>query len=119
MCYAILDILYVVYEVTIKLLFYYGNRKDNNMKLKRTVAIILVGVMISCFLCSCNKQILDTTYRYNRAIIYLQDGTVVDGKVESWKDFEDGDQIQVKIDGVTYLVHSSNITLIYDYSLNK
>lgn len=44
---------------------------------------------------------------------------MVDGKVESWKDFEDGDQIQVKIDGVTYLVHSSNITLIYDYSLNK
>ena len=93
-----------MYKVTIKLLFYYGNRKDNNMKLKRTVAIILVSVMISCFLCGCNKQILDTTYRYDRAIIQLQDGTVTD--------FEDGDQIQVKINGVTYLVHSSNITLI-------
>lgn len=34
------------------------------------------------------------------------------GKIESWKDYDDGDQIQVKIDGTTYLVHSVNIVLI-------
>ena len=33
------------------------------------------------------------------------------GAVQSWTDYEDGDQIQVKIDGITYLVHSSNIAL--------
>ncbi len=32
--------------------------------------------------------------------------------VSSWKDYEDGDQIQVVIDGTTYLVHSSNIVLM-------
>lgn len=37
---------------------------------------------------------------------------VVSGKIESWKDYDDGDQIQVKIDGTTYLVHSANIALI-------
>ena len=37
---------------------------------------------------------------------------IVEGKVASWTDFEDGDQIQVKIDGKTYLVHSANIVLI-------
>ena len=60
------------------------------------------------------KDPIDTVYKYDRAIIYLPDGTVVDGKVQSWTDFEDGDQIQVKIDGVTYLVHSSDIALIAD-----
>lgn len=86
--------------------------------MKRTVAIILVlALAIGCVfaLSGCgNKQIFDTTYTFNRAIISLPDGTVVEGKVERWTDFEDGDQIQVKIDGTTYLVHSSNICLIAD-----
>lgn len=59
-----------------------------------------------------NKQVFDTTYSFERAILSLPDGTVVEGKVTSWNDYEDGDQIQVKIDGKTYLVHSSNIVLI-------
>ena len=49
-----------------------------------------------------------------RAMIRLPDGSVVDGAVESWRDFEDGDQLQIKIDGVTYLVHSTNVALIND-----
>ena len=57
---------------------------------------------------------IDTTYKFDRAIIELRNGTIVEGKVQSWTDFEDSDQIQVKIDGVTYLVHSSNIDLITD-----
>lgn len=61
---------------------------------------------------SCNKQVFDTTFAYDQAIVSLPDGTVVSGKVQSWRDYEDGDQIQVKIDGKTYLVHSSNIALI-------
>ncbi len=59
-----------------------------------------------------NRQIFDTTYRFEKAILSLPDGTVVSGKVDSWRDYEDGDQIQVKINGTTYLVHSSNIVLI-------
>lgn len=78
---------------------------------KRIIFVMLVAVLVSSFT-ACNKQIIDTTYKYDRAIIYLPDGTVVDGKVQSWTDFEDGDQIQVKVDGKTYLVHSSNVVLI-------
>lgn len=55
---------------------------------------------------------IDFTQSYERAIIYLPNGEVIEGKVSSWTDYEDGDQIQVKIDGKTYLVHSSNIVLI-------
>lgn len=59
-----------------------------------------------------NRQIYDLTYKFDRAIINLGNGEVIEGVVQSWTDFADGDQIQVKIDGVTYLVHASNITLI-------
>ena len=59
-------------------------------------------------------RFLDTTYTYDRAIISLPNGEVVDGKIQSWRDYEDGDQIQVTVDGKTYLVHSTNIALIND-----
>ena len=78
---------------------------------KRIIFVMLVTALVLSFT-ACNKQIVDTVYKYDRAIIYLPDGTVVDGKVQSWTDFEDGDQIQVKVDGKTYLVHSSNVVLI-------
>ena len=51
------------------------------------------------------------TYTFDRAIIELPNGEIIDGKITSWRDF-DGDQIQVKIDGKTYLVHSSDIVMI-------
>ena len=74
-------------------------------------AVLLIGAMV---LAGCNKQLVDMTYSYEYAIIALPNGEVVEGKVSSWTDFEDGDQLQVKIDGKTYLVHSSNIVLISD-----
>ena len=76
------------------------------------LALVLVAGLV--LLAGCNKQMVDLTYSYIRAILSLPNGEVVEGKVSSWTDFEDGDQIQVKIDGKTYLVHSSNIVLISD-----
>ncbi|MDY4582015.1 MAG: hypothetical protein SPD81_04085 [Candidatus Faecousia sp.] len=79
-----------------------------------TVILLLALVTGVILLAGCNKQMVDLTYSYNRAILYLPNGEIVEGKVSSWTDFEDGDQIQVKINGTTYLVHSSNIVLISD-----
>ena len=76
------------------------------------LALVLVAGLV--LLAGCNKQMVDLTYSYNRAILSLPNGEVVEGKVSSWTDFEYGDQIQVKIEGKTYLVHSSNIVLISD-----
>lgn len=81
------------------------------MKKKLLVGMVTLGLVVGT-ITGCNKQIFDTTYSYERAIIYLPNGEVVDGKVQSWTDYEDGDQIQVKINGKQYLVHSSNIVLI-------
>ena len=77
------------------------------------IAVLMLTVSALIF-AGCNKQMVDLTYSYEYAIIGLPNGEVVEGKVSSWTDFEDGDQIQVKIDGKTYLVHSSNVVLISD-----
>ena len=85
------------------------------MKKRLIVLMSVVAVMVSSTLVVSafgNKQLFDTTYTFNKAIISLPNGEIVEGKVDSWKDYEDGDQIQVRIKGVTYLVHSSNIALI-------
>jgi ribosomal protein S1 len=82
--------------------------------MKKKIATLLAAVMMLICLSGCNRQVFDTTYKYDRAIISLPNGEVIDGKVQSWRDYENSDQIQVKIDGVTYLVHSSNIVLIAD-----
>ena len=87
---------------------------------KKIVARILCGflafalVVLLCAVCAgCgNKQLLDTTYTFDYAIIQLPNGEVVEGKITSWTDYEDGDQIQVKIDGKVYLVHAEDIVLI-------
>lgn len=83
--------------------------------MKKIIAVLLVVILaltLVLFSVGCNKQMVDLTYSYERAIIYLPNGEIVDGRVTSWTDFEDGDQIQVRIEGKTYLVHSSNIVLI-------
>lgn len=78
----------------------------------KKIFVVIASITMILSMTGCNRQIIDTTFSYNRAIVHLPDGTVIDGKVQSWKDYEDGDQIQVKIDGVTYLVDCMNIVLI-------
>ena len=81
----------------------------------KKIGAFLLAVALCVSLAACGyRQLLDTTYTYDRAIISLPNGEVVDGKIQSWRDYEDGDQIQVVVDGKTYLVHSSNIVLIND-----
>ena len=84
--------------------------------MKKVIALLMavIAVLAGCLLSGCNKQMVDLTYSYEYAIIGLPNGETVEGKVSSWTDFEDGDQIQVRIDGKTYLVHSSNVVLISD-----
>lgn len=80
--------------------------------MKKKLTILLAGLGCVLMLGGCNQQIIDVTFSFEQAIIELPNGEIIEGKVESWKDYEDGDQIQVKIGGKTYLVHSSDIVLI-------
>ena len=76
---------------------------------------VCVAALSVLLLAGCNKSVMDLTYKFDRAMIRLQDGSCIEVEVSSWLDYEDGDQIQITSkDGVTYLVHSSNCTLISD-----
>lgn len=80
--------------------------------MKRLIVMLLALMTVVALLVGCgNKDVFDTVYTFDEAIIRLPDGTVISGEVQSWKDYE-GDQLQIKIDGVTYLVHSSQVVLI-------
>lgn len=79
--------------------------------MKRFIAIaMLLTAAVTLSACG-NYGVLDTTYKFNRAIISLPNGEVVEGKVDWWVDYED-DTVQVVIDGTTYLTHYSNVVLI-------
>lgn len=77
--------------------------------------IALVAMLIVCalLLASCgNKDYFDTVRTFHEAMIAMPDGTIVHGAVQNWRDYDASDQIQVKIDGVTYLVHSEDVVLM-------
>jgi len=80
---------------------------------KKLIAISTAALMLLSLTACGNKQMFDTKYTFDRAIICLPNGEVVDGEVESWTDYE-GEQLQIKIDGVTYLTSSYNAVLIAD-----
>ena len=82
--------------------------------MKKVFAFLLAATLAVSLAACGNRQMIDMTYTYDRAVISLPNVEVVDGKIQSWRDYEDGDQIQVTVDGKTYLVHSANIALIND-----
>ncbi len=82
-------------------------------RMNKQFVVCLVVIIIAVICAGCNRQIVDLTYNYNRAVIYSPTGILVEGKVDSWKDY-DGEQIQVKINGKTYLTQACNVVLIHD-----
>lgn len=85
---------------------------------KNVLAAIIIVIVILLIIFSCielfigNRQILDTAMHFDHVIVKLADGKIIEGTVDSWKDFENSDQIQVTINGITYLTHCTNVTLI-------
>ena len=78
--------------------------------MKKILTVCVSALTVIMLMTGCNKQVVDLTYSYSWAQLKMPDGTIAEGKLNSWDDYE-GDQLQVKIDGVTYLVHSSNIVM--------
>lgn len=79
--------------------------------MKRLKLIFPIAFLVAT-LTACNYQVLDTTYDYNYAYILLPNGECVEGKVDSWLDYTDGDQLQIVIDGVTYLTDTTRAVLV-------
>lgn len=81
------------------------------MKKKLIATVLALGMVISMSGCG-NRQMIGLTYNYKYAVISLPNGDIVEGAVESWRDYDDGDQLQVTVDGVTYLLHAANVALM-------
>ena len=80
---------------------------------KVLITILLIVVMLFCsvILVGCNAQLIDTNYKFNYVHLYETDKCY---KVKSWRDFEDGDQLQITLeDGTVMLVHSTDCALLY------
>ena len=59
-----------------------------------------------------NRKIgIDTTQTFRWAIIQMGNGELIEGPVDSWRDFDESDAVQITIKGVTYLTHYANAIL--------
>lgn len=91
--------------------------------MKRVISLVLTIILAATILITCagcsnagfNRQLIDLNYRYNYAIISLMNGELIEGPIQSWRDYDDSDMIQVTFtDGNIYYSHGSNILLVYD-----
>lgn len=76
-------------------------------------SMLMIGVFVGAVAFQTfngNRTLIDTKFYYDYAIVQLADGSVIEGKVDNWCDYE-GEQIQVTINGETWLVHSANLSL--------
>lgn len=79
------------------------------------IGFLVLGLIRIYYVVSGNKQIIDTSFDFNRAVIELPNGEIVDGEINSWRDYEDGDQLQIIMeDGKVYLTSTYHCTLIKD-----
>lgn len=82
--------------------------------MKKFVVLLVIAVFV--LMTACDYAPVEFKYNFNYAYIRLQNGEVIEGKVEKWTDYE-GEQLQVTINGVVYLTNSFNCTLVYDEAL--
>ena len=73
------------------------------------IVVVCIGI-ITMLLVGCNKQIIDLDYTYNIVVCSYGDNTF-EMKVDKWNDYE-GEQIQVKSGGKTYLLSANRCYLI-------
>lgn len=82
--------------------------------MKKIVFIALI-LVLCLTLTACrigNRDIgFDTKQTFRWAIIQLGNGELIEGPVDSWRDFQESDVVQVTIEGITYLTHYSNAIL--------
>ena len=78
------------------------------MRKKYVLGILLISILlVGCG----NRQVFDTTWDYNKAIITIGD-EIIEVEVSSWKDYDDT-SIQIKAkDGKTYLTDIKNVVMI-------
>ena len=73
----------------------------------KKILVLSVGILL---LTGCNKQILDLDYDYDKAVCNYN-GEKFTLEIDKWTDY-DGEQLQIKSNGKTYLLSANNCYLI-------
>ena len=69
-------------------------------KIKKILALALTTIMLT----SCNKKVFDFNYEYSKVHLY-ETGCCYE--INNWRDYQDGEQIQVDIKGYGIVLTSS------------
>ena len=83
--------------------------------IKIIVSVCMLFVLLFTLSACGNRDMFDTVYTYDYAIVGFPDGTSKKIEIKQWRDYEDGEQIQIKDkNGNTYLVNSVNCVLVQE-----
>lgn len=82
------------------------------MKIRKTVIAIVLILITACLLVGCNKQIVDLTYKFDRAYCKVGDEWI-DIPIKKWKDYQDGEQLQLTLEDGSVLLVSSFYCILY------
>lgn len=72
--------------------------------------LILITIISTMLLTGCNYSIIDGHYDFDK-IICDYNGNKFELHVDEWKDY-DGEQLQIKSNGKTYLLSANNCYMI-------
>lgn len=75
-----------------------------------TILFVIIFGIIMLLCGGCNKQVFDFDYTYDVAVCNYG-GDRFELNINKWNDY-DGEQIQIKSDGKTYLLSANNCYLI-------
>ena len=78
----------------------------------------MITILFVFILNGCNYE-LDFNYTYDYGYILLPNGECVEGKVDSWSDYDESEQIQVVIDGITYFTDTTRCVLVKYSEVNE
>lgn len=81
------------------------------MKKCRLIAGVVALLVIVTILAGCNYQYIDLNYKFDKAYVKIGEEWR-DLDIKAWRDYDDGDQIQITLeDGSVLVVHSVNCIL--------
>lgn len=84
-------------------------------RIKKVVIVVLLILVSSVCLTACNKTILDTKYKFEKAHVRIDD-VWFDVNVSKWSDY-DGEQIQLILTDGSVLVINSRDCILYSGTL--
>ena len=74
------------------------------------IGVMLIVLLMLLMLTGCNKQIIDLDYSFDKAYCNYN-GDKFELDIDQWKDY-DGEQIQIKSNGKTYLISVNQCYLV-------